>query len=60
MFSSKEQSSPASDLCMGSSYTHMYMYVWPVLLSVGGLALTQLQSEPQQFQSELFYGGGHE
>ena len=55
MSSSKEQSSPASDLCMGSSYTHMYMYmyVWPVLLSLGGLALIQLQSEPQQFQSEI-------
>ena len=54
MFSSKEQSSPASDLCMGSSYTHTYMYVWPVLLSLGGLALTQLQSEAQQFQSGLY------
>ena len=57
MFSSKEQSRPASDLYMGSSYTHMYMYVWPVLLSLGGLALTQLQSELQQFQSELLHGG---
>ena len=57
MSSSKEQSRPASDLYIGNSYTHMYMYVWPVLLSLGGLALTQLQSEPQQFQSVLFYGG---
>ena len=57
MFSNKEQSSPASDLDIGSSYAHMYMYVWPVLLSLGGLALIQLQSEPQQFQSVLLYGG---
>ena len=27
MFSSKEQSSPASDLYIGSSYIHMYMYI---------------------------------
>ena len=55
MFSSKEQSRPASDLYIGSSYTHMYMYVWQILLSLGGLALIQLQSEPQQFQSVLHH-----
>ena len=56
MFSSKEQSRPTSGLLYIGMGVITFLYlVHTMLLSlaIGGLALTQLLSEPQQFQSEV-------